>query len=115
MTEHDNITELKPSKIAELKTIHDPIVVPIIFHEKKQMILELLIETDHTIMELKKKTSINPGTIKRHLDDLVETGLVCQTYNIKNEYGFTLKYYRAVAKKFHIVLDFPPNKDHKEH
>ncbi|MHA2226225.1 MAG: winged helix-turn-helix domain-containing protein [Candidatus Hodarchaeales archaeon] len=109
MTDHDSVPELKSSKIAELKTIHDPAVVPVLFHRKKQQILLLLIETDHTIMELKKKTKINPGTIKRHLNDLVEKNLVFQSYTIKNEYGFTLKYYRAVAKKFHVVLDFPPN------
>ncbi len=108
MTDHDSPHELKPSQIGEVKTIHDPTVVPVLFHEKKQKLLTLLIKNDHTIMELKKKTGINPGTIKRHLEGLVEKELVFQSFTIRNEYGFILKYYRAVAKHFHVILDFPP-------
>ena len=36
MTDHDSLRELKASKIDKVKTIDDPTVVPVLFHEKKQ-------------------------------------------------------------------------------
>ena len=58
-------------------------------------------------MELKKETNLNPGTIKRYLDDLVSKDLVRLTRKVQNEYGFFLKYYRATAKLFVIHIEWP--------
>ena len=92
--------QIKQSAIKDEKIISDPSTIAILFHEKKQEILKLLIEKDLNIREMENQTKLNPGTIKRHLDDLLEKKLVFQSQTFKNEYGFTLKYYRAVATKF---------------
>ena len=93
--------------IPEKKTINDPTVIPVLFHEKKQMILNLLLENELNIMELKHQTNMNPGTIKRHLDDLVSKELAFISQKVKNKYGIVLKYYRATAKSFVIHIEWP--------
>ncbi|MFX0125452.1 MAG: hypothetical protein ACFFAE_17660 [Candidatus Hodarchaeota archaeon] len=93
--------------IPKTKVINDPSVVPVLFHKKKQIILNLLLEKEFNIMELKKETKLNPGTIKRYLDDLVSKDLAFLTRKIQNEYGFFLKYYRATAKSFIIHITWP--------
>jgi len=93
--------------IPESKTINDPTVIPVLFHEKKQMILNLLLENELNIMELKHQTNMNPGTIKRHLDDLVSKELAFISQKVKNKYGIVLKYYRATAKSFIIHIEWP--------
>lgn len=95
------------SKIPERKEFSNPTVITVIGHEKKARILRLLVEEDLTIMDLKKLTKINPGTIKRHIEDLVEAKLVFQSQILQNEYGFKLKYYRATARKFVFHLEWP--------
>ena len=98
---------VKQSIIEEERVISDPSAVSVLFHDKKQEILKLLINSDLNIREIENKTGLNPGTIKRHLDDLLEKDLVFQSQTIKNEYGFTLKYYRATAKNFKVELKWP--------
>ncbi|MFX0171845.1 MAG: ArsR family transcriptional regulator [Candidatus Hodarchaeota archaeon] len=93
--------------IPETKVISDPSAVPILFHKKKQIILNLLLEKELTIMDLKEETNLNPGTIKRYLDDLVSKNLAFLTRKVQNEYGFFLKYYRATAKSFIVHLEWP--------
>ena len=93
--------------IVEKKTINDPTVIPVLFHKKKQMILNLLRENELNIMELKHRTNMNPGTIKRHLDDLVSKELAFVSQKVKNKYGIVLKYYRAAAKSFIIHIEWP--------
>ena len=95
------------SDIPIKKVINDPSVVPILFHKKKQIILNLLLKKEFNIMELKKETNLNPGTIKRYLDDLVSKDLVRLSRKVQNEYGFFLKYYRATAKLFVIHIEWP--------
>jgi len=94
---------------AELR-ITDPNAVSTLFHEVKGPILRLLIDRAMTIRELSEikidGKEYNPGTIKRHLEDLLNFGLI-QQKPVKNEYGITLKYYRATARKFIIYLEFP--------
>ncbi len=89
-----------------LNDIDDP-KIGIIIHKQKRLLLKALIENELNIKQLEDLTKINPGTIKRHLDDLIENKLVIQTQTIKNEYGFVLKYYRAVSKKFVVNLEWP--------
>lgn len=81
--------------------------VSVIIHKQKRDILKLLIDNELNIKEIQDLTKINPGTIKRHLDDLVLNNLVIQTQTIKNEFGFVLKYYRAVYKKFTFNVEWP--------
>jgi predicted HTH transcriptional regulator len=97
--------------IPEELIITDPNAVPTIFHEVKGVILRILIEKAMTIRELSEikidGKEYNPGTIKRHLEDLLNFGLIKQLDPVKNEYGITLKYYRATAQNFKILLEFP--------
>jgi transcriptional antiterminator len=95
--------------IPKTKVISDPSAVPVLFHKKKQIILNLLLEKEMTIMELKQETNLNPGTIKRYLDDLVSKDLAFLTRKVQNEYGFFLKYYRATAKSFIVHIEWPSN------
>jgi transcriptional antiterminator len=95
------------SDIPESKVISDPSVVPVLFHKQKQLILKLLLEKEFNIMELKQETNLNPGTIKRYLDDLVSKELIFLARKVQNEYGFFLKYYRATAKSFIIHIEWP--------
>ena len=97
--------------IPKTKIISDPSVVPVLFHKKKQFILNLLLEREFNIMELKQETNLNPGTIKRYLDDLVSKDLAFLTRKVQNEYGFFLKYYRATAKSFIIHIEWPSERD----
>ncbi|UCE13910.1 MAG: winged helix-turn-helix transcriptional regulator [Candidatus Heimdallarchaeota archaeon] len=98
----DESLDIPPKKV-----ITDPSVVPVLFHKKKQKILNLLLEKEFNIMELKQETNLNPGTIKRYLDDLVSKDLAFLTRKVQNEYGFFLKYYRATAKSFIIHIKWP--------
>ena len=98
----ENASDIPPKKVLD-----DPSVVPILFHEKKQLILNLLLKKEFNIMELKKETNLNPGTIKRYIDDLVSKDLVQLTRKVQNEYGFFLKYYRATAMSFVIHIEWP--------
>ncbi|MFX1508345.1 MAG: hypothetical protein ACFFDC_19865 [Promethearchaeota archaeon] len=95
------------SDIPKTKVISDPSVVPILFHKQTQLILKLLLEKEFNIMELKQETNLNPGTIKRYLDNLISKELVKLTRKVQNEYGFFLKYYRATAKSFIIHIEWP--------
>ena len=94
------------NEILEEQLISDPATVPILFHEKKQEILRLLIQKEMNIIDLKSDTQMNPGTIKRHLMDLVDHNLIKQTRIEKNTYSITEKYYRATAKKYIVRLDW---------
>jgi len=89
------------------KKITDPNAVPILFHEKKQLILKLLIEKEMTIIDIKNAIKMNPGTIKRHIKDLVENKLVKQSRIETNKYGIKMKYYRATAKRFIFNIEWP--------
>ncbi|MFX1535290.1 MAG: winged helix-turn-helix domain-containing protein [Promethearchaeota archaeon] len=93
------------------KLITDPEAVPILFHPQKQIILRLIIEEEMTIIDLKKATGMNPGTIKRHLTDLVEKGLAKQSRTEINKYSITMKYYRATASQFIISIKWPKKDD----
>src|SRR5271157_322159 len=85
----------------------DPDVVGSLFHPQKQLILEELIKNERTIYDLKLLLKLNPGVIKRHIDDLLAKKLIVQTHIGINEMGMNLKYYRAVAKKFKVLLEWP--------
>ncbi|NHI92900.1 MAG: ArsR family transcriptional regulator [Candidatus Lokiarchaeota archaeon] len=104
--------ELRKSMIEEEKQIldkkefSDPELLQILAHEKNQLILNLLIKQEMTIIDLKNLTKLNPGTIKRHLDLLIDKNLIFQSRIEINRYGIRMKYYRASAKQFDINIKF---------
>lgn len=84
--------------------------IKLLNHEKSSRILEILIEEELTIIDIKRITEWNPGTIKRHLTELVKAGLVVITKEIVNKFQITMKYYRTTAKSFIIQWRWSPNK-----
>jgi len=96
-----------PQKIKEELMITNPEAVSIVFHEKKGEILSLLIEKEMTIIDLKHATDMNPGTVKRHLTDLLEYDLVFISREKVNEFSIVMKYYRASAKSFVFNITWP--------
>jgi len=87
--------------------ISNPEVVPILFHEKKGSILKMLIDKEMTIIDIKNKTGMNPGTIKRHITDLLKHNLIFISREKINDYSILMKFYRARAKKFIIKITWP--------
>lgn len=100
-------SDLQTSDLHETLVITDPSVVPVLFHEKKQILLQLLIDKEMTIIDMKNITNMNPGTIKRHITDLVDSGLARQSRIETNIYSIKMKFYRATAKQFTISLKWP--------
>ena len=100
-------SSIKKGVIENEKEVVDPDTIPVLFHEKKQEILKLLIQKEMTIIDLKKTTKMNPGTIKRHLNDLIDKSLVFQSRIEINKYGIKMKFYRATAKKYSIHISWP--------
>ncbi len=94
-------------KILEKQLISDPSLVLTLLHEKKRLIINLLLKKAMTIQEIKKKTNINPGTIKRHLDDLMKNDLVFVAEEKLNDYNIRMKFYQATAQKFEITFVLP--------
>ncbi len=108
VSQKDNKKEEK-LQLREEITLTDPCAVPIIFHEKKGQILKLLIKKEMTIIDLKHATGMNPGTIKRHLDDLLLYKIISISKEQLSEYSIMMKYYRAVAKKFNFNITWTGN------
>lgn len=98
----NNITQIKEEII-----LTNPVAVSVVFHEKKSQILKLLIEKEMTIIDLKHATGLNPGTIKRHLDDLLKCNLISISKEQLSEYSIVMKYYRAVAMKYRFNIVWP--------
>ena len=89
------------------KVITDTNTLPVLFHEKKQVLLKILIDQEMNIIDLKNITGLNPGTIKRHLTDLLEKELIRIVRTKQNTYGVTMKFYRATAKQFVVNIQWP--------
>jgi DNA-binding transcriptional ArsR family regulator len=87
--------------------------IKLLSHEKVNQILNLLTDRELTIIDLKNELKMNPGTIKRHLDNLLASGLVVITREEINKFQITMKYYRIRAKTF-IVQWRWPQKDQKK-
>jgi len=84
-------------------------VVACLFHDKRQEILGYLVRGEMTVYDLKIALNLNPGVVKRHIDALLDQGLIVHTRSEENKMGMTLKYYRAVAKKFIVHLEWEPS------
>ena len=96
----------KLDQIEDVKTFSDSDILQILAHEKNQVLLKLLIEQEMTIIDLKHATNLNPGTVKRHLNKLIEKGLIFQSRIETNKYGIRMKFYRATAKQFEINIKY---------
>ena len=99
--------KIESIEIKEEQLISDPSLVLTLLHEKKRMIINLILKKSMTIQEIKKQTDINPGTIKRHLDDLMKHDLVYVAEERLNDYNIKMKFYRATAQKFIINFVLP--------
>jgi DNA-binding MarR family transcriptional regulator len=98
----------KPEHIKDSLVITSPEIARILLHDDKKQIITLLIHNNEmTIQELAKATSKNPGTIKRHIDDLIRKKMVFKSSQKRSEYNVKMKYYSAVAKKFEITFQIP--------
>ncbi len=93
-------------EIKDLKELTDFRAIPLLFHDKKEKLLKLLIDNKMNIIGIAKELKMNPGTVRRHLDDLISMDLVELIETVKNEYGQKEKYYRASAKRFKVLIDF---------
>ncbi len=93
--------------IKEEMIIEDPSTVSLLDHKKKQELLLLLIEKELNILQLSKATDINPGTIKRHIDQLSTANLVKISRIEQNNWGVKMKFYRARAKQFTVKYSWP--------
>jgi DNA-binding MarR family transcriptional regulator len=94
-----------PLDLLELK---DPDVIGQLNHSVKQSILKILIREETSLKNIAEELDINPGTIKRHLTDLLKAHLILQTYIETNQFNFKIKYYRAKARKFRVAYIWPP-------
>ncbi|TFG17384.1 MAG: ArsR family transcriptional regulator [Promethearchaeota archaeon] len=108
----ENVIDMdwRPEIVQDIILITDPEMARILLHDDKKRILTLLIQQDEmTIQELTNATGINPGTIKRHIDDLIRNKLAFKSNQKRSEYNVKMKYYSAVAKKFAIDIHIPDN------
>ncbi|QEE17363.1 ArsR family transcriptional regulator [Promethearchaeum syntrophicum] len=102
--ESDHGTEFIPR---DSMVITDPSVINQFQHSVKLIILENLYAEAKTIMQLHKDTKYNPGTIKRHLKDLEEAGLITLARKEMSEKRIIMKFYRVTAREFIIQYRWP--------
>lgn len=100
-------SETDDFRLLDTILVNDPQIIPLLLNDQKWLILEKLIQTPKTIRQLSDELHINPGTIKRHIEDLLVKRLIVPSKAEMNEHGITLKFYRAVAKKYIIHLEMP--------
>ncbi len=103
----NQISSKSNGEAQEERYITDPSLVLTLLHEKKRMIVNLLLKNAMTIQELKIATKMNPGTIKRHLDDLMRQDLIFIAEQRLNDYNIKMKFYQATARKFIINFVLP--------
>ena len=103
MEEDSNPSSLNPNGPRDKLVLTDPKVIRVVLQEQRLQILNLLLYDMKNIQELRDITHINPGTIKRNLDELMEYGLVYIAAIKKSDYNITMKYYRATARQIEIA------------
>lgn len=91
----------------EKQIFTNPTIMTHLGHEKKRQLLHFMHEKGRTIMELSKLINMNPGTVKRHLSDLIQAHLITIEKEEFNERRILLKYYIAVAKKIVFHYEWP--------
>ena len=93
----------------EILNLQNPDVIGILNHGVKQKILNILVREETSLKKIAEELDTNPGTIKRHLTDLLNAHLIIQTYIETNQFNFKIKYYRATARKFRVAYIWPPD------
>lgn len=90
--------------LKDIFIVEKPSDIRLIYSEKHNMILRLVMESELTISDIARKLGLNPGLVHYYLKELEKHGLVKQVREeIKG--GNIKKYYRCIAK--HIVLNSP--------
>ncbi|MCP4762431.1 MAG: winged helix-turn-helix transcriptional regulator [archaeon] len=103
---NDKIPSLrKPITVKKVMELTDPGLILIILHEKRMKILKLLLDEAKTIQDLRKATGINPGTVKRHIEELRDHGIIFIDKVEYNDYNVKMNFYRAIAKSFLIKIE----------
>ena len=98
------IKNLPSSALPDILIVDKPEDIKLIFSEKHNMMLKLVMDKEMSISDIAKKLDVNPGSVHYHLKELEKHGLVKQVRDeIKG--GVVKKYYRAAAKR--ILLDTP--------
>lgn len=93
--------------IKESLIITDPKEILIVLHDQRKQILNELLHTMKNIQELSEATHLNPGTVKRNLEELMSHGYVFIADVRQNDYKMTMKYYQATAKQIVIKCSLP--------
>lgn len=106
----NSIDSQKNKKIEDIRIIANPNEILVVLHDQKMRILIELQKSMKNIQDLVDSTGLNPGTIKRHLDELINYGFVFVADIKKNDYKMTMKYYQATAKSFEIKYEISPPK-----
>lgn len=89
--------------------VSDPVIISHLAHERKKILMDCLKSDHKTIMDLHRESGLNPGTVKRHLDELLDAGLVIYSREEFNERRILLKYYIAAARKIVFHYEWPDN------
>ncbi len=90
--------------IPDILVVDHPEDLRLIFSEKHNRILKLIMENELSISDIARALNVNPGSVHYHLKELEKHGLVRQVREeVKG--GIVKKYYRSAAKR--ILLDSP--------
>ena len=90
--------------LRDIFVVDKPQDIRLIYSEKHNMILRLVMESELSISDIAKKLNMNPGSVHYHLKELEKHGLARQVREeIKG--GIVKKYYRSTARR--ILLDSP--------
>ncbi len=102
MEEDPNPPGQNTSGVRDKLVLTDPKEIRVVLHEQKLQIMKILVHEMKNIQELREMTHINPGTIKRNLDELMAHGLVYIAAIKKSDYNITMKYYHATVHRIEI-------------
>ena len=89
------------------RIVTDPEEIHLIFHDQKLLILKAITSQKMNIQEIANTTRLNPGTVKRNLDDLIKAGFVAMVEIRENDYKMKMKYYQTTAEKITIRYQIP--------
>ncbi len=98
------VKETPADATPDVLVIDDPQDIKLIFSEKHNMVLKLVVEKEMSISDIARALGINPGSAHYYLKELEKHGLVKQVRSeVKG--GVVKKYYRAAARR--ILMDTP--------
>jgi len=105
------VKEKPADALPEILVVDKPQDIKLIFSEKHNMVLKLVIEQELSISDIARSLSINPGSAHYYLKELEKHGLVRQVREeVKG--GVVKKFYRASAKR--ILMETPDFNRHQE-